>query len=75
MIGELIVHREGRQLHALLDNKVEYDAFGMERGVFYVPGLDAYLRFRISADGHIALFWDSVFTVEPAALRKYAPGR
>ena len=73
MIGELIVHRKGRQLRVQLD-RVEYDAFGVERGVDYVPGLDAYLLFRIAADGQVVLFWDSVFTVELAARRKYAPG-
>ena len=73
-IGELIVRREGRQLHVQL-NRVEYDAFGVERGVYYVPGLDAYLRFRIAADGRVALFWDSVFQVEPAVPRKRAPSR
>ena len=50
-------------------------AFGVERGVYYVPGLDAYLRFRIAADGRVALFWDSVLIVEPAVPRKRAPSR
>lgn len=48
---------------------VTYDAFRIERGVHYVPGLDAYLRFAGDPKRGITLSWDSVFSHAPVIRR------
>lgn len=73
-VGELAVRREGRQLRVRL-RAVEYQGFPVARGVHYVPGLDATLRFTAAAEDGVALAWDSVFVVAPAVPRAGPPGR
>jgi len=67
-VGEVAVRRDGKRLLIRL-REVEYDAFPVARGVHYVPGLDAYLRFATSSNGTVFLAWDSVFVVAPAVAR------
>lgn len=63
-VGEVSVQRAERQLRVRLHG-VEYQGFAVGRGVHYVPGLDAYLRFAGAT-----MHWDSVFTVAPAVARQ-----
>jgi hypothetical protein len=41
------------------------------RGVHYVPGLDASLRFTAAAPGErVTMAWDSVYVVAPAVAQQ-----
>lgn len=59
-VGEVKVLREGGRLIAAVAG-VDYESFEVERGVFYVPGVDAYLRFRRGDGGAVTLHWDAVY--------------
>lgn len=61
-LGTLEVRAHGDGLRIAL-GRVEYDAFEVERGVHYLPGLDAYVRFRAAPQSGVVLSWDSVFLV------------
>ena len=67
-VGDVAVRREGAQLRLGLRG-VEYQGFPVARGVYYVPGLDAHLRFASTPQGQVTLAWDSVFVVVPSAAR------
>lgn len=67
-VGDVAVQRNGAQLVLRLGG-VAYDAFAVARGVHYVPGLDAYLRFAAGPAGAVTLSWDAVFTAAPASPR------
>ncbi len=67
-VGEVTVRREGPQLRVQLRG-VEYQGFPVARGVHYVPGLDAYLRFAAAPQGSVTLSWDSVFVAVPSSVR------
>lgn len=67
-VGVVCLRRAGTQLHVHLRG-VAYRAFPVARGVHYVPGLDAYLRFAAAAPGQVTLAWDAVFAVVPSVLR------
>lgn len=67
-VGEVAVRRDGKRLLVRL-RELEYDAFPVARGVHYIPGLDAYLRFTNAPDGTVFLSWDSVFVVAPSVAR------
>jgi CubicO group peptidase (beta-lactamase class C family) len=67
-VGEVAARRDGKRLLVRL-REVEYDAFPVARGVHYVPGLDAYLRFATASNGTVFLSWDSVFVVALAVPR------
>lgn len=71
-VGEVSVVREGEQLRVRL-RSVDYQGFPVARGVHYVPGLDAYLRFASAPLGQVVLSWDSVFAAVPSTLRE-GPG-
>lgn len=71
-VGDVTVRREGRQLR-LRHRGVEYQGFPVARGVHYVPGLDAYLRFAKGPQGPVTLSWDSVFVAVPSSVRE-GPG-
>ena len=74
-IGEVVVLRgEGKTLR-VRQGGVVYDAFRVARGVHYVPGLDANVRFGADAAGKVTLFWHSVFVVAQAIAREPAPVR
>lgn len=68
-VGEVTVRREGQQLRVHL-HRVEYQGFPVARGVHYVPGLDAYLRFAPAPQGQMSLSWDSVFVAVPSSVRE-----
>jgi CubicO group peptidase (beta-lactamase class C family) len=68
-IGSVAVQRADKLLLVQLRG-VEYQGFPVARGVHYVPGLDAYLRFAAAAGGATAMHWDSVYTVAPAVARQ-----
>ncbi len=71
-VGELVVMPAtdaGGHLRVRLRG-VEYEAFPTGRGVRYVPGLDAYLRFTSAPDGGVLLSWDSVYRVATAVARE-----
>jgi hypothetical protein len=40
------------------------------RGVHYVPGIDAYVRFAAAPGGGVTMAWDSVYVVAPAVARR-----
>jgi CubicO group peptidase (beta-lactamase class C family) len=67
-VGEVAVRRDGKRLLVQL-REVEYDAFPVARGVHYVPGLDAFVRFASAPEGMVFLSWDSVFVKAPAVPR------
>ena len=67
-VGTVVVRRDGPRILARVD-AVEYDAFPLGDNVQFVPGLDAYLRFSLGADGRVTLSWDSVFAVATAVPR------
>lgn len=67
-VGDVQVRSEQRRLHVRLGG-VEYQGFPFARGVHYVPGLDAYLRFAATPAGGVEMAWDSVFVVAPAVAR------
>jgi CubicO group peptidase (beta-lactamase class C family) len=68
-VGDVAVRRAEPLLRVQLAG-VEYAGFPIARGVHYVPGLDAYLRFAAAAGGATTLHWDSVYTVAPAVARQ-----
>lgn len=67
-VGEVRVRRDGRRLLVTIA-AVEYRAFRADAHTHYVPGVDAYLRFRRDATAGAALEWDSIL------LRARAPRR
>ena len=71
-VGEVTVRREGPQLRVGLRG-VEYQGFPVARGVHYVPGLDANLRFAATPQGPVMLSWESVF-VAAASVALDRPG-
>lgn len=71
-VGEVSVRRDGQQLRVRL-NGVEYQGFPVARGVHYVPGVDAFLRFASVPQGQIHLSWDSVLVAVPSSVRE-GPG-
>lgn len=71
-VGSVEVRRIGRQLWLRL-KAVDYQGFAVARGVHYVPGHDAYVRFAASAQGPVTMGWSSVWVNAPAVPRA-APG-
>jgi CubicO group peptidase (beta-lactamase class C family) len=71
-VGEVAIRREGKQLR-VRHGGVEYQGFAVARGVHYVPGLDAYLRFYAATQGQPLLTWDSVFVFAPSVAREGPP--
>jgi CubicO group peptidase (beta-lactamase class C family) len=67
-VGEVTVRHDGQQLRVRLHG-VEYQGFPVARGVHYVPGLDAHLRFASVAQGQVSMSWDSVFVTVPSSVR------
>ncbi|WP_088280514.1 serine hydrolase [Ideonella sp. A 288] len=67
-VGDVIVHRDGQQLR-VRHRRVDYQGFPVARGVYYVPGLDAYLRFAADPQGQATLTWDAVFLAGPPTAR------
>jgi CubicO group peptidase (beta-lactamase class C family) len=67
-VGEVAVQRDGRRLRVQWRG-VAYTGFAVARGVHYVPGLDANLRFTATPGGGTTLAWDSVYVVAPAVAR------
>jgi CubicO group peptidase (beta-lactamase class C family) len=67
-VGEVTVRHDGQQLGVRLRG-VEYQGFPVARGVHYVPGLDAYLRFASVPQGQVSMSWDSVFVAVPSSVR------
>jgi hypothetical protein len=49
---------------------VTYQAFAAARGVHYVPGLDATLRFSAAPDRAVTMALDSVYVVTQAVARR-----
>lgn len=68
-VGDVAVQRAEPRLRVQLRG-VEYQGFPVARGVHYVPGLDAYLRFAAAPGGATTMHWSSVFTVAPALARQ-----
>lgn len=69
---DVVVHRDGQQLR-VHHRRVDYQGFPVARGVYYVPGLDAYLRFAMDSQGQATLSWDAVFLTGPP-LARVGPG-
>lgn len=68
-VGDVAVQRADKLLRVRVRG-VEYQGFPVARGVHYVPGLDAYLRFAAAPTGATTMHWDSVYTVAPAVARQ-----
>ena len=68
-LGDVLVVRRDMMLRVERGG-VEYDAFQVEPGVYYVPGLDAYLRFGKGEAGRASLAWDSVFLLAEGLRRR-----
>ena len=67
-VGDVAVRRENGRLR-LEVGQVAYDAFEVEPGVHYVPGVDVMLRFNEIGAGVAALAWDSIGVVAPEVPR------
>ncbi len=68
-VGKVRVRRQGKAVQVERAG-VTYDAYRIERGVHYVPGLDAYLRFAADPKRGVSLSWDSVFQYAPEVRRR-----
>jgi CubicO group peptidase (beta-lactamase class C family) len=68
-VGDVAVQRDGERLRVQWRG-VTYQAFAVARGVHYVPGLDAMLRFSAAPDGSVTMALDSVYVVAPAVARR-----
>jgi CubicO group peptidase (beta-lactamase class C family) len=68
-LGEVALRIDGRRLFVRIDG-VEQEAFTVARGVRYLPGRDATLRFSTTPQGRVAMAWDSVFVTPPPTLRE-----
>ncbi len=68
-VGDVAVQRDGKRLRVQWRG-VEYQGFPVARGVHYVPGIDAYLRFAAAPGGGVTMAWDSVYVVAPAVARR-----
>jgi CubicO group peptidase (beta-lactamase class C family) len=68
-VGDVAVHRDGPLLRVRLRG-VDYQGFPVARGVHYVPGIDAYLRFAAAPGGAPVMHWDSVYSVAPVVPRQ-----
>jgi CubicO group peptidase (beta-lactamase class C family) len=64
-VGDVAVQRDGKLLRVLWRG-VAYQGFPVARGVHYVPGIDAYVRFAAAPGGGVTMAWDSVYVVAPA---------
>jgi len=68
-VGDVTVRRAEPRLRVEL-RSVEYQGFPVARGVHYVPGLDANLRFAAAPGGATTMHWDSVYHVAPSVPRQ-----
>ena len=58
-LGDVAVQRDGEHLRVSWRG-VTYQGFAVARGVHYVPGLDAMLRFSSALDASVTMALDSV---------------
>jgi len=66
-VGGVTVRPQGTGLVVRVGG-MEYDVFPVPGDSYYLPAMDAYLRFRRLPEGAVALWWESVFVVpSPAA--------
>lgn len=68
-VGDVSVRIDGPRLF-VTTKAVEYEAFAVARGVRYLPGIDATLRFATTPQGRVAMNWDSVLVTPPPTLRQ-----
>lgn len=69
VVGEVAVRLDGERLFVNV-GAVDHEAFPVARGVRYLPGRDATLRFAGTPQGGVTLSWDSIFATPPPAPRE-----
>lgn len=72
VVGEVVVERPGGRL-AVRVAAVQYHAFQVEPGAYYVPGMDVALQFEVAPDGRTIMSWDSVFRRARVVARQPLP--
>jgi len=71
-VGEVVVERVGERL-AVRVGGVQYQAFEVQPGVHYLPGVDVALQFAVAANGRVVMSWNSVYRRVPSVERRPAP--